>query len=54
MGDKSADQNHLIDDSGIYQDKRKQTQATVFILYCRLVTLALIGLGLVALIIGNM
>jgi hypothetical protein len=54
MGEKTTNQNHLIDDSGIYHDNKKQTQAAIFILYCRLVTLVLIGLGLAALIIGNM
>ena len=52
MGDKKSNSNHLIDDSGVYQNV-KQTQAMIFIFFCRILTIALIGLGAVAIIMGN-
>ena len=53
MSEKNSNSNHLIDDSGVYQDV-KQTQSMIFIFFCRILTIALIGLGAVALIMGNM
>ncbi|MDC7295187.1 MULTISPECIES: hypothetical protein [unclassified Butyrivibrio] len=52
MNGKSNTPKHLIDDNGVHHNM-KHTHATIFILFCRLVTLFLIGIGLVALIVGN-
>ncbi len=40
---------HLIDDQGVY-DNRKPLQAAIFIGACRIVTVALVILGVLALV----
>lgn len=52
MDDKSNTSNHLIDDSGVHRNL-KHTHATLFILFCRLITIFLLAIGLVALVVGN-
>lgn len=49
MADKTNKNNHLIDDQGVYTDV-KQRQATIFIVACRIVTVVLIVLGILALV----
>ena len=55
MSNKNNDNlsSHLIDDTGLHKDHKK-VQITVFVVACRVVTVALIALGLMALIVGNM
>ena len=44
---------HLIDDTGVHKSNKK-VHVTVFVVLCRIVTLILIVLGVVALFVGNM
>ncbi len=49
MVDNFDKKPHLIDDQGVYHDQ-KPLQAAVFITGCRLITAALVILGIMALI----
>ena len=42
---------HLIDDQGVY-DNKKPLQAAIFITTCRIVTVVLVVLGVLALVVG--
>ncbi len=44
---------HLIDDTGLHKSNKK-VQITIFVGACRVVTVVLIALGIVALVAGNM
>lgn len=53
MAEINDNNQHLIGDSGVITNvKIKQT--TVFIVFCRILTIVLAALGIVALIVGNM
>ena len=45
--------SHLIDDGGVYTNV-KVRQTAIFVAFCRILTVVLVILGLVALVVGNM
>ena len=53
MARNKEPKDHLITDEGVIKNV-KTTQATVFVVFCRILTIVMAILGIVALIVGNM
>ncbi|MCR5155785.1 MAG: hypothetical protein K6C96_03775 [Butyrivibrio sp.] len=53
MGFGKNSNDHLIGDEGVYKTQ-KSTQITLFVVFCRILTVIMIILGVVALVVGNM
>ena len=53
MGFRKKSKNHFIDDQGVYVSK-KEKHTAFFVTFCRILTFAMIFLGIVALVVGNM
>ncbi len=53
MGRKKDSSNHFIDDQGLIVSN-KERHTAFFVTLCRILTFAMIVLGVIALVVGNM
>ena len=53
MGNKKGSNSHFIDDQGLIVSN-KERHTAFFVTFCRILTFAMIILGVIALIVGNM